>query len=445
MKRKVIPMVLLLSLVASLIGCSSGSKGTDSQSPATSASAAPPAASGGDPGKKITLTVTSYLNSEERIKMMDETIKIFNQKHPNITIDHKADGGNYEQNLKLAFSSGEGEDLVYVDDAKQQMLQKNNYLMDITEDIKSRGWSSKQISGAIEYNNLRTPDKSYSVPFLMAPVVVFYNKDIFKNLQLTPPTNMDEYNNILEKVKAAKKIPMENAGLNNFNLMWSYFSLLYGQVSKEDVDKFYYVKDTTAPLEKAMISSLTTINDWVKKGYYRKDMSSIDYNNIPTLFAKGETAMVVDGDWNLPAYKDLTFPVGVFSFPQTDAKLSNTIVNATDGAWALNAKLTPEKKAAALDFIDNFMDPQVVKIWTEGGLTSSVKVDSSSFNLPPLRKELNEAISKTSIGFYLDSALPGFTDVVVKETQKMMLGETTPEVCWKNIKTEYEKLKTQAK
>jgi ABC-type glycerol-3-phosphate transport system substrate-binding protein len=434
MSRKIILVSLLAAFVVGLIGCSSGNKSNNNSGASSPANEA----------ENITLSVTSYLNSEERIKMMDETIAIFNKEHPNVKINHSADGGNYEQSLKLAFSSGEGQDIVYVDDAKQQLLQKNNYLMDITEDVKSRGWLDQQVSGAIEYNNLRTPDSYYSVPFLMAPVVVFYNKQIFEELQLTPPTNIAEFNTILEKAKSAGKIPMENAGLNNFNLMWSFFSLLYGQVDMKDVNDFYYLKDVTKPLEDAMISSLTTLNDWVNKGYYRKDMSSIDYNAIPTVFAKGESAMVVDGDWNLPAYKDLDFPVGVFAFPVTDSSLPNTIVNATDGAWALNAELTPAKKQAALDFIEVFMEPEVVKIWSEGGLTSSITVDSSSFSLPPLKQELNEAISTTNIGFYLDGALPGFTDVVVKETQKMMLKESTPEECWNNIKTEYEKLKAQA-
>lgn len=435
MSRKIVLASLIAAFATGLVGCSSGTSNTGSSG----------SASATNEEENVTLTVTSYLNSEERIKMMDQTIAIFNKKHPNVTINHSADGGNYEQSLKLAFSSGEGQDIVYLDDAKQQMLQKNDYLMDITEDVKSRGWLDKQVSGAIEYNNLRTPDTYYSVPFLMAPVVVFYNKKIFEELNLTPPTSVEQYNAILEKAKTAGKVPMENAGLNNFNLMWSVFSLLYGQVDMKNVNDFYYLKDVSKPLEDAMVSSLASVNEWVKNGYYRKDMSSIDYNAIPTLFAKGETAMVVDGDWNLPAYKDLDFPVGVFAFPVTDGNLPNTIVNSTDGAWALNANLTPEKKEAALDFIDIFMDPEVVKIWSEGGLTSSVKVDSSSFSLPPLRQELNEAISKTNIGFYLDGALPGFTDVIVKETQKMMLKESTPQECWDAIKAEYEKLKAQAK
>lgn len=433
MSKKIALVSLLVALVAGLIGCSSGkSEGSsESESPAGTDS-------------KITLNITSLLNSEERIKMMDQTIAIFNKKHPNVTIVHNPDGGNYEQSLKLAFTSGEGQDMVYVDDARQLMLQKNNYLMDITEDVKSRGWLDKQISGAIEYNNLRTPGKYYSVPFLMAPVVVFYNKKIFEELQLAPPATVEAFNATLEKIKAGGKIPMENAGLNNYNIMWSLFSLLYGQVDMGEVNKFYYLKEVTKPFEDAMVSSLTTMNDWVAKGYFRKDMSSVDYNAIPTLFAQGETAMVVDGDWNLPAYKDLDFEVGAFSFPVTDTGLPNTIVNSTDGAWALNAELTPEKKEAALDFIEILMEPEVVKIWTEGGLTSSVKVDSSSFNLPPLKQELNTAIAPTNIGFYLDGALPGFTDVVVKETQKMTMKESTPQQCWDAIKTEYEKLKAQA-
>jgi ABC-type glycerol-3-phosphate transport system substrate-binding protein len=395
--------------------------------------------------KKIKLSVSSTMSSEDRLKMMDETIKVFNKKHPEVEIVYGAVGQDYNKNLKLSFSSGEGDDVVYLDDINQQMLQQNNYLMDLTSEVELMGYLDKQIPGAVEFNNIRTPGKYYSVPFLMAPVVVYYNKDIFKKLSLTPPGTTDEFQTILEKTKDAGYTPMENSGLSNYQLMWTTYSLLYGNVDMEDVNQFYYQKGVTPAFETAMISALTKVDDWVKKGYYRKDMSSIDGSALLPLFAKGESAMMVDGDWNLPSYVDMeNVDVGVFPFPRTNSNLPNTIVNATDGAWALNAKLEGDKKQAALDFVDIFMDPEVVKIWSEGGLTSSIKHDESTYKLSPLKQELNKVVADTPIGFYLDNAVPGILDVITKETQRMMLSEITPEQTWANIKMEYEKLVKQA-
>jgi raffinose/stachyose/melibiose transport system substrate-binding protein len=422
---------LVLALAFTAVGCSSSNGNTS-------------AGSTSGP-KKIKLTVSSTMSSNDRIKMMDETIKVFNKKHPEIEVAYTAVGQDYNKNLKLSFSSGEGDDVVYLDDINQQMLQQNNYLMDLTSEVQSKGYLDKQIPGAVEFNNIRTPGKYYSVPFLMAPVVVYYNKDIFKKLNLTPPKTVDEFQTILEKAKAAGYTPMENSGLSNYQLMWTVYSLLYGNVDMKEVNDFYYQKGATPAFETAMVSSLSKVEDWVKKGYYRKDMASIDDSALLPLFSKGESAMMVDGDWNLPSYVDMKkVDVGVFPFPRVNPDMPNTIVNATDGAWALNAKLENDKKQAALEFVDIFMDPEVTKIWSEGGLTSSVKHDESTYKLSPLKQELNKAVADTKIGFYLDNAVPGILDVIAKETQRMMLAQITPQQTWDNIKKEYEKLVKQA-
>ena len=68
---------------------------------------------------------------------------------------------------------------------------ENNYLMDITDDVLERGWIDKSVPGSIEFNNLRTPDKYYSASFLMAPIVVYYNKDIFKEIGAEVPKTVE--------------------------------------------------------------------------------------------------------------------------------------------------------------------------------------------------------------------------------------------------------------
>ena len=55
----------------------------------------------------------------------------------------------FAQKFQLSFSSGDGYDIVYVDDLNQQMLMEGNYLMDITEDVKERGWLDKTVPGRL--------------------------------------------------------------------------------------------------------------------------------------------------------------------------------------------------------------------------------------------------------------------------------------------------------
>jgi ABC-type glycerol-3-phosphate transport system substrate-binding protein len=138
-------------------------------------------------------------------------------------------------------------------------------------------------------------------------------------------------------------------------------------------------------------------------------------------------------------------PTGVFVFPQVNPNQPHTIVNAVDGGWALNAKLSPEKKQAAIDFIDTFMDPEVVKLWVEGGSTSTVKFDASTANVSEMQKELADQVATTKMGFFLDNAVPGLLDVMIKQTQRMQFGQATPQEVWNEIYNEYQKLIAAAK
>lgn len=447
--KKVLSIVLAVVLLTSVFTACGSSSGGEQATTTSAAGDQSQASSTGevDKGKVDTnasfeLSFITSMTDDSRTKLLEATIKKFNEKWPNVKVVNDSTG-DYGQKLKLAFSSGEGYDLPYLDDLNQQTLQKNNYLMDITQDVLERKWIDKEIKGAVEFNNLRTPGKYFSVPFLMAPVVVYYNKDIFTKLNAQPPQTYDEFLSICDKAKAAGYVPMENSGVNNYNLLWAAYHLIFTKVSMEDVNKWYYVKETTPAFQDAFTFALKQSSEWVKKDYFRKGYTATDPNNIISLYGQGKTAMLVSGDWDLPTIEQTNIPTGVFAFPRVDTNLPKTIVNATDGAWALNAKLPAEKKAAALDFIDTFTSPDIIKMWYEGGLTPAVKFDASQAKVSPLKAELNKAVEDTQIGFYLDNALPGFLDVLTKQTQLLELNKVTPEECWKQINEEYEKLKAQ--
>lgn len=426
--------LLTAIMLTSTVGCG---KGTTKEQPAGTAAPTAAASSG-----KVSLTVTSTFSDETGMKEMSETIKVFNATHPNVTINfNPSPWADYAQNLKLAFNSNSGQDIVYVDDMMQQMLQSNNYLMDISADVKSRGWIDKETPGAIDFQNARTPGKYYSIPFMTAPVVVYYNKDIFNKLQLTPPKTMDEFNTILAKVKAAGLVPMENGGMSNAPKMWSLFQMLYNQVPMDDVKRFYFHTGVTPAFEKGFVSALNQINDWGNKGYYRPDDASITGDAVPTYYAKGQSAMVLGGNWDIGTYEGTKIPTGAFAFPQFDAtSTTHTIINPTDGGWALNAKLSDAKKQAALDFIDAFMNPNAIKVWYENGATPTVKADLSGATASDLKKEVDKSTEGTQMGFYLDNAVPGLGDILNKQIQLMSLHKSTPEQAWTEIKNEYDKL-----
>lgn len=394
----------------------------------------------------VKLTVMSFMSDPVNMEIMPKLIEKFQKKYPYITVEHNPNVSattQYSQVLKLAFDSGTAADVIYVDDLNQQMLQKYNYLMEITDVVKEKGWVEKQVPEAVEYCNKRTPGKFYSVPFVMAPVIMFYNRDIFSKAGINElPKTLDEFNAMLPKIKGAGYIPFEE---NVWNILWTIYNLVFGSVPMADIEKWYYRQETTPAFAEGFKGAVKQVDDWIKAGYFRKDLTSLNPDDNMTRYGQGKSAMVMDGDWSIKAYDDSKIPTGAFLLPPKDTSLPPAIVNAPYGTWAINAKIDPKKKEAAVEFINIFMDQDVIQMFYEGGFTPSVKFDTTKAITSPLKKELTDMVSKAQIGYYLDNTIPGLLDLIQKLTEELMMQKITPDQYWQKMDSKYQELIKAAK
>lgn len=438
--KKLASVLLSVGLVASMLtGClSTGSSSKDTQAPAadTQASGETTGSDEIDYNASFELRLMTSLTGDVRSGLIDDAIAIFNEKWPNVKIVNETTG-DYSQKFKLSFSSGDGYEIVYVDDLNQQTLMEGNYLMDITEDIKARGWLDNTIEGTIEFNNLRTPGKLYSAAFLMAPVVVYYNKDIFTELGVEIPKTIDEFEEILQKATDAGYIGTECGGDAYHQILWAVEGMVLNGAPKDEVDQWYYGEESTENVKNAFVTAYEHIQKWYENGYFRENFEGTKIDDIPTLFSQGKTAMTLGGDWDLGNYNASGLNVGAFVFPGFDANENPYIVNATDGAWALNADLNPTEKEAALDFIDIFYQDEYVKKWYENGFTLATLTDVSGIETTQLQKDIAEATKDTKMGFYLDNVKSGYLDYLIKETQLMIQGKYTPEQLVDSLEAEW--------
>lgn len=436
--KKFAKMLVSAGLMASLLtGCLGSSQNTDKKDTPPKTDEASNGGSGAiDYNASFELRLMTSLTGDTRIALVDEAVELFHEKWPNVKIVNET-GSEFAQKMKMAFSSGDGYEIVYVDDLNQQVLMEGNYLMDITEDIKARGWLDKTVDGAIEFNNLRTPGKFYSAAFLMAPVVVYYNKDIFQKLNVEIPKTVEELEAIMAKAKEAGYIPTECGGDVYHQILWAMESMVLNSAPKEEVDRWYYGEASTDNIKNAFIQAYEHIQKWYENGWFRENFEGTKIDDIPTLFSQGKTAFTINGDWDLPNFNMSGLNIGAFVFPGFDSSQQPYLVNATDGAWALSSDLTLEEKEAALDFIDIFFQDDYVKRWYESGFTLATKTDVSGIETTDLQKEIADATKDTRIGFYLDNVKSGYLDHLVKETQLLIQGQYTPETLWDSLDAEW--------
>lgn len=371
------------------------------------------------------------MSDVNRTEVLDYIVGKLQEKYPDVNFSNES-GEDYNNKAKLGFSSGSGYDLVFTDDLGLTALRDAGYLLDLSEYAEERDWIGRQQEGATDFYNQRTPGEMYTIGMNYAPIIVYYNKDIFEELKLEIPTTLSEFENVMKAATENGYIGAENCKDNQNG--WFIQSMVQNKAPFEDILDWYYLENSSENIKNAFIESAETVKSWADAGYFRTGWEGIDYGDVAVLFGQGKSAMSIDGNWMINDYESTGLNVGVFAFPGVeDSSQENVIINPVDAAFAVGKQADETQLAVAVDFIDIALSEEVGTMWLERGSLPSVAGDYSSAEVSDLTKELLTAIEGTKSGFYLDNVKPGFLDLFIKETQLYLLGDQTSGDMWDSI------------
>ncbi|MDO3409456.1 ABC transporter substrate-binding protein [Saccharibacillus sp. CPCC 101409] len=181
---------------------------------------------------------------------------------------------------------------------------------------------------------------------------VVYNKDIFKELGLTVPTNYDEFLAVCEKIKAAGIIPVFMPYKDNWAANVWPAAAFADYADKNDPTLF---DDINANKKKwsdvpEFANILQQQYEIYEKGYTNGDILSDSYDMAVGKFLNKEVAMMFMGDWLIQNVNDNDpdMNLGLFPIPYApDAKL---------GASPLGGQLFIPKKAKHMEEAKKFLD-----------------------------------------------------------------------------------------
>jgi len=367
-------------------------------------------------------------------KIFAEAVATLQKKYPNVTFTNDSSAsGTYNDKIKLASVSGNPYNMIYTDDLGLAPLAENNDLLDLTPYIKKYNWINKQLPGTTNFYNQRYPNHEYTVGMNSAPLVVFYNKTIFKKLGLQVPTTLAQFENCMKVASANGYIGLEDAAQPQ-NL-WLLESLVQNAVPLQDVINWYYLKSASPAFATAYENAGTLIKSWSDAGYFRKNYQGVNYGETPQLFGQGKSAMSFDGNWNLSTYQTTGVNFGMFPLPcNTTAGAPNYIINPVNAAWAISSKANPTQVAIGVDLINLMMSNSYAAQWETTGALPTYKMTSTA---PTANQQtvdqLTAAIKKSKFGFYLDNAKPGILDLMTKELQIVLAGQETSKQMWNNV------------
>ncbi len=297
MPRRVAAAVAVSALV---FGACSGSASTASQAPAPSAPAASPGASAAAPSAAATgkLEIFSYWTAGGEAQGLAALEKVFHGQYPNIKITNAVVAGGAGANahavLATRMQGGNPPDSFQIHAGAHVIdsWAKTGYLQPLDSLFKQQGWTGKfrqQLINLVTWNG-----HIWSVPLdVHRNGVLWYNKKIFSEYNLQPPTTWNQFFQVAATLKSKGITPLALGDKNKWPSLQLFEDILLSNLGPTDYRNIWVGKvPWTDPRVTTSLQTLAKVMQYVNS-----DHSSLTWDQADGLVQKGTAAMNIMGDW----------------------------------------------------------------------------------------------------------------------------------------------------
>ncbi|MYQ54994.1 xylobiose transport system substrate-binding protein [Streptomyces sp. AmelKG-A3] len=404
-----------MAMTGLLAGCGSGDGGSD----------------GG--------TLTAYVYGDDAVKVQQAAVDSFNK-----TSDVKiklvpVPGTDYVNKLRSAMGSPNAPDIFYNWGAGSiKPYVDAGQVADLTSAVnddatlKDGFIPSIMTAGGLD-------GKIYGVPMRgMQPVMLFYNKSLFAQHKLEPPTTWEDLQKAITTFKDAGITPFALGGAEKWpELMWMEY--LLDRIGGPEVFRKIQDGDTDGWGDPAVLKTAQTVKQLIDDGAFGKNFNSVDYASgaAPTLLSKGKAAMHLMGSWEYStqlgkapefAEKDL----GWTTFPTVAGGVGDAanIVGNPTNYWSVNSRT--KHKDAAIEFLKAMASETYAQDLVDNGdvpTTSNAASMLSGSPNPQFATDQYQMVQKApSFTLSWDQALESkYATPLLTEISKLFAGKTSPE------------------
>jgi sn-glycerol 3-phosphate transport system substrate-binding protein len=287
--------------------------------------------------------------------------------------------------------------------------------------------------------------KVYGIPYQRSTIVLYWNKDAFKEAGLDadkPPANWNEMTQM-----AAKLVKKDASGnVQRWGVMvpstgyayWMFqaFARQNGQdLMNRDGNRTNYAHPDV----------IAALQYWRDLGAKHKVMpeGTIEWGTLRQAFTEGKTAMMWHTTGNLTAVRDSAkFPFGVAMLPASKQRGSPT----GGGNFYLFKKTTPEERKAALAFVKWMTAPERAADWSMA--TGYVATRPDAYETPKLKEYAASFPPAVVARDQFKFATPELSTFQTGRVRKLLddaiqaslTGQKTPAAALKGAQTEAERL-----
>jgi sn-glycerol 3-phosphate transport system substrate-binding protein len=336
-------------------------------------------------------------------KVIDDMVARFEKENADIKVT-AVYAGNYTDTMTKAMTAmkgGQPPQLSVFLSTDVFTLMDENAIVPMDGLVDDKAWF-KEFYPAFMANG-QIDGKTWSIPFQRSTIVLYWNKDAFKEAGLDPekpPANWDEMASMAAKlVKKDASGNVTRWGIEIPTTGYAYWMLQ--ALAIENGQKLMNEAGTQVSLSAP--ETVAALQYWVdlsrKEGVMPK--GSIDWATLRTDFLEGKTAMMWHTTGNLTAVKDgAKFNFGVAMLPAKERRGSPT----GGGSFYIFKSATPEQQKAAVKFIKWMTAPERAAEWSIK--TGYVAVSPAAYKTPTMEAYAKSFPQATVARDQLEFAVP---------------------------------------
>lgn len=350
----------------------------------------------------------------------------FNATHPNITVTPQFYGNSdYAlQKVLAAIAGGKPPDISYLYGSWAANIATNPSTVNLTPYIDQFGWND---FWPAERHVATVNGKVIGIPALVDNLALVYNKRLFAQAGLAPPTanwTWSDFENAAIKLTNAAKKQFGWAYVNDASedTVWRYWALLWqagGSILTPDGKHAAF--DSAAGLK-----ALTFLQTLTQHNAIYLDNGSDNYLG---LFTSGHIGMLYTGPWDLGQIIQGNQPYGVQILP---ADVNHQTISGPDN-WVVFNNGSAHVKAA-VEFLKWFTSPAIDLKWSlmtgdlpiRAGVTKVAGYQQFVKKYPGIGmwvQNLNNATQSRPV----TTTYPRISSVIGQMVQSVLLGKAQPQ------------------
>ncbi|OOC61802.1 ABC transporter substrate-binding protein [Paenibacillus ihbetae] len=322
-KSKFAGMIMLL-LMFSLSACSGGGGGPNGAASSNNPDSSAPsneAAAGTDKKEPVTIEFMGHGNPNEK-KIFEKLIASFEEKYPHVTVKYTSvPPGEYSQKMTTLISSGKVPDVFYVGGPEffrfaeaGTLLNIQSYLDQTTLFKPDNVWKQAMDRYRFDGSKVGAGDL-YGLPKDVGPWAFVYNKDLFDQAGVAPPSAKAGEWTWDDMLEAAKKLTVDNNGDGKPEQYGVGAYSLESAVWANGGEYIDYDTGTVKVNEPAFYEAMQFVADLNLKHKVSPNQEAEQAMNAYTRFINGQLAMFAMGPWDQPAFWELPFNWDIAAWP----------------------------------------------------------------------------------------------------------------------------------